>query len=271
MKKTVIAEGFDPKENIKKRIKDAVVAEVRRYEMLPQCTTKFKDPIIGYISAKHPIFMKYLEEDICLHPKAIYRPGNTVVVYMLPFSEEIAESNKGGDMPSEQWTKAFYDSMHLSMKLNGVIRNTLDEVGRLHSATNIPTDWNPEEHREEWSHKLAAYAAGMGRFGIAGSFHTELGFAGRWGSVLVDEHYAIFEEEDLEIWDLDHVVDHIMSDCKYEGAEDVRVSREAIEACPGGAVGEKGIDREKCQQWCKKVNKYIPSQEVCGKCFFYDK
>jgi len=271
MTKSVLTESFNINENVKKRIKDAVSECIRDFQRSRECSTGLKEPVIGYVSAKHPLFMKYLDEDICLHPKAIYRPGNTVIIHFVPFERKTAESNRGGKEPSPEWTKAFYDSMHLSMKLNGIICDTLDEVGRLHSGTNIPTDWNEEKCREEWSHKLAAYAAGMGRFGIAGSFHTELGFAGRLGSILVDEHYASFEEKDLKMWDMEQVISHIKTDSKYKGAEDIRVSRQAIEACPGGAISKDGIDRKLCQARCRQINDMIPSPEVCGKCFFYDR
>ncbi|MEG0157227.1 MAG: hypothetical protein RR626_04845 [Anaerovoracaceae bacterium] len=261
---------FDLKSNIKVRIRDNVKAAIKEYEGREGCNTTFGEPIIGYVSVDHPMFMLFFDEGVSSHPKEIYRPGNTLIVHFVPYSKEIIESNRGGELPSQAWSSAFYDSMHLSMYLNRVIRDTLDEVGRIHSSTAVPTDWNDETHRPSWSHKLAAYAASLGRFGIGGSFHTEMGFGGRLDSVLVDEHYAPFEEKDLARFDFDQVLGHIRTDSKYLGAEDVEVSPEAISACPGGAITEEGIDRKKCQDYCKTINEYIPSPEVCGKCFFYD-
>ncbi len=261
---------FDREVNIKKRIKENVQSTIHDYEERPNVDTKFGTPIIGYVSAKHPLFRLFMEEDRSLHPKGIYRPGNTVIVYFLPYAPHITESNRGGEEPSAQWTTAFYDSMHLAMELNRVIGVTLDEVGRLHSPANTPMDWNQETQREEWSHKFAAYAAGMGRFGIAGSFHTEMGFAGRVGCVFTDYNYAPVDEEELERLDLENTIDYIDSDCKYLGAEHVMVSRKAMESCPVGAITKEGIDTAKCQDRCLEINPHIPSPEVCGKCFFYD-
>lgn len=261
---------FDPEINIKKRIKENVEKAVKDYENEPGVETTFQTPIIGYVDAKHPLFHLFMEEGRTLHPKGVYRPGNSVIVYFLPYGTEIAESNRGGKDPSPQWTAAFHDSMHLVMKLNRIIGETLDEMGGLHSPANTPMDWNPETHQEEWSHKFAAYAAGMGRFGIAGSFHTEAGFAGRWSCVFAGHNYAPVTEEEVALIDMEKVLPQIDSDCKYAGAPDLTVSREAIASCPAGAITEKGIDRGRCQSRCLKINPHIPSPEVCGKCFFYE-
>lgn len=261
---------FDLEVNIKKRIKENVQSTIIQFEKRPEVKTTFGTPIIGYVNAKHPLFRLFMEEDRSLHPKGIYRPGNTVIVYFLPYGTEITCSNLGGEMPSAPWTDAFHDSMHLSMELNRVIGDTLDEVGRLHSPANTPMDWNEETQREEWSHKLAAYAAGMGRFGIAGSFHTEMGFAGRVGCVFTDYNYAPLDDEELARLDMETTIDYIDHDSKYLGAKHVMVSRKAIASCPGGAITKDGIDKAKCQDQCRRINPHIPSPEVCGKCFFYD-
>lgn len=261
---------FDREVNIKRRIRDNLHTAIKDYERRPGVQTDFAAPIIRYVNAKHPLFRLFMEEDRSLHPKGIYRPGNTVIVFFLPYSPEVARSNRGGEDPSPEWTDAFHDSMHLAMELNRVIGDTLDEVGRLHSPANTPMDWNLKTQREEWSHKLAAYTAGMGRFGIAGSFHTEMGFAGRVGCVFTDYDYAPLKEEELARVDLANTIDYIDHDSKYLGAKDVTVSQEAIDSCPAGAIIKEGICKERCQERCLQINPHIPSPEVCGKCFFYD-
>ncbi len=261
---------FSTESNIKKRIIANVNAAVKEYETLPECSTRFGTPIISYVSVHHPLFMHFFESGRSLHPKQIYRPGNTAIVFFLPYDEKVAKSNLGGEMPSKEWTNAYFDSMKLCMTLNRIISDTLDEVGRLHSPANIPTDWQEEVFREEWSQKLAGFAAGLGRFGIAGSFHTEVGFAGRLSTVLVDADYAILDEDEIATLDLENVLPYIDSDSKYLGAEDVRVSQNAIDSCPANAISSIGIDKAKCQQHCKKINKVTPSPEVCGKCFPFD-
>lgn len=254
--------------DIKAKILEDVRNAVREFEARPDIKTKFGDPIVGYADTRNGIFDMYFSRRICDHPKRIYRPGNTAVVHFVPYAQEILESNRGGDKPSQQWTDAFNESMWLSMRLNGVIREALDTVGRLSSCTNTPTDWNEELCREGWSHKLVAYAAGMGTFGPAGCFRTRNGFAGRFGSIITDGQYAdAFEPLNNE--QLEAVYQELLRQYHYREAKGVMCSREMIEACPAGAISEDGIDRKKCQAFCKTIDEYIPSPEVCGKCFFY--
>lgn len=254
--------------DIKTKILEEVKAAVREFEAREDIKTKFGEPLVGYADCRNPIFDMYFSRTICDHPKRIYGPGNTVVVHFVPYAEEIAKTNLKGDGPSEEWLTAFNDSMWLSMRLNGVIRETLDTVGRLSSCTNTPTDWDEEACREQWSHKLAAYAAGMGKFGPAGSFQTENGFAGRFGSIITDGLYAdAFEPLNDE--QLESVYQEIQRQYCYQEAQGVSCSQEMIKACPAGAISEKGIDRKVCQAYCKSIDEHIPSPEVCGKCFFY--
>lgn len=253
---------------IKTKIMTDVKEAIKQYEAKPDMKTRFGEPMIGYADTANPIFDMYFTRTICEHPKRIYRPGNTVVVHFVPYEKAIAQSNQGGTEPSEEWIGAFNDSMWLSMRLNGVIRDALDTVGRLSSCTNTPTDWDKELCREEWSHKLAAYAAGMGHFGPAGSFVTKEGFAGRFGSIITDGHYAdAFEPLSAEA--LEILYGDLMKQCRYQEAG-VKVSEQMVAACPGGAISADGIDRKLCQAHCMKIDKFIPSPEVCGKCFYYE-
>lgn len=253
--------------DIKAKIMDDIKAAIKKFEERPDIQTKFGEPLVGYMDTASPIFDMFFSRTICDHPKRIYRPGYTVVVHFVPYAPEIVESNRGGDRPSKEWERAFTESMWLSMRLNGVIREALDTVGRLSSCTNTPTDWDEELCRENWSHKLVAYAAGMGTFGPAGCLKTKNGL-GRFSSIITDGRYAdAFEPLDND--QLEAIYQEIQRQYCYKEAKGVKCGPEMIKACPGGAISEDGIDRKKCQAYCKTIDKHIPSPEVCGKCFFY--
>lgn len=257
--------GADMKAKIMEDVKEAI----RIFQENPERKTKFGEPIIGYADTRDPIFDMYFSRRLCNHPKNIYRPGNTVVVHFVPFAPEVTESNRTGNMPSKAWTDAFNDSMWLSMRLNGVIRESLDTIGRLSSGTNTPTDWDEELCREKWSHKLAAYAAGMGEFGPAGCLKTEKGFAGRFGSIITDGIYAEpFKMRSNE--ELEGIYQKIQRQYCQKGTDGVICGEEMISTCPAKAISKDGIDRRVCQAHCKTIDSYIPSPEVCGKCFFYE-
>lgn len=254
--------------DIKVKIMADVKAAIEVFEAQPEMETKFGEPVISYADSRNPIFDMYFARTICEHPKRIFRPGNTVVVHFVPYVPQITESNRGGDKPSKEWLTAFNDSMWLSMRLNGVIREALDTVGRLSSCTNTPTDWDEGLCREEWSHKLAAYAAGAGQFGPAGSFRTKNGFAGRFGSIITDGRYADTFKP-LSAKQLDGIYQELLKQYRCKEAGGAPCSQEMIKACPAGAITTEGIDRKCCQAYCKTIDEFIPSPEVCGKCFFY--
>lgn len=172
--------------NIKKRIESEVMSAVAAYKENNRLTDMFMDPVIGYASAKDPLFMTFYERNWTLHPKEIYMPGNTVIVHFLPFAKRITESNRIDNCISEEWVAAYNASILFSAIINDSIKGTLESYGRLASLTNLPGDWNEEIDGPNWSHKLAAFIAGMGNFGIAGSFNTPSGSGGRFGSLITE-------------------------------------------------------------------------------------
>ena len=254
--------GVDIKAAIEQNIKNAI----EEFEKRDDIVTKFGEPIIGYANAKSPLFDMMFSRRLSNHPKSIYRPGNTVVLHFVPYAPAVAEGNEAADTPTEAWNRAFTESMWLSMRLNGVIRETLDTVGRLSSCTNTPVDWDEDVCHEEWSHKMAAYVADMGEFGPAGSFHTKNGYAGRLGSIITDGFYAD-DCETISSDKLEEIYQNMMTACCYEGARNVSCSQEMIDSCPGHAISASGIDRKKCQAYCKSIDEHIPSPDICGKCF----
>lgn len=254
-----------------KRVKAAIEVNVRKamdeYEAENDCAGMYQDPIIVYHDAKDPAFDTFFRMGICRHPAEIYRPGNTLVLFFLPYREDIVESNKGGTATSDQWLTAYKKGTGLIMRINRAIRNTLESRGRLVSCLNTPIDWNEKKAAEEWSFKLASYLAGMGEFSTAGSFVTAKGFGGRFSGIITDE--VLYEEKPQTRTpeEYEAMIADIKKATLYEGAP----SDECIAACPCGAISKDGIDRFKCQQHCKTLNEYVPSPDACGKCFMFSK
>lgn len=250
-----------------KRLKTAIEVNVRKaideYETENNCTGTYQDPVIAYHDAKDPAFDTFFRMGICRHPAEIYRPGNTLVLFFLPYREDIVESNRGGTATSDQWLTAYKKGTGLIMRINRAIRNTLESRGRLVSCLNTPIDWNEKKAAEEWSFKLASYLAGMGEFSTAGSFVTAKGFGGRFSGIITDE--VLYEEKPQMRTpeEYEAMIAGIKKATLYEGTP----SDECIAACPCGAISKDGIDRFKCQQHCKTLNEYVPSADACGKCF----
>ena len=97
--------GFDIKEKIEHNVKKAVADFQERDDI----TTKFGEPVLAYVYAKDPLFDMFWERELCKHPKAIFQPGNTVILHYVPFADEVAAGNEGGDAPSAQWERAFVE------------------------------------------------------------------------------------------------------------------------------------------------------------------
>lgn len=249
---------------IKKMIKNNMIKAIEKYESAADCKGMFEEPLISYHYAKDPLFDTLYRKGLCEHPQKIYRPGNTLITYFIPYASHITESNKGGSVPSQEWIAVRNESTKLIMTLNRAIRKVLEDHGRLVSCLNTPIDWNDKKAHESWSFKIAAYLSGMGSFSTAGSFITEKGFAGRFSGVITDGLLFDSKPLDLSTAEAEKITEKIFNDSYRR-----HYSNECIASCPCGAISKNNIDRFKCQEHCKKINNYTPSPDVCGKCFFF--
>lgn len=246
--------------DLKQALIKAVHRTVQDYNETAADKAKFSEPLVAFVDTRDPRFDYLLEREECEHPRHIYRPGYNLIVYYLPFAED-----KTGDYD------AFYDSMKLSMKVNQAIRDELNSMGRLYSPCSTMIDWDKNKFRYDWNNKIAAYMAGMGKFGPAGSFNADgvpgRGFGGRAGAVIFDQKFE--EHPELTSDQIEDLFRNARADCCYKGEAGVHCSNEMIEACPGGAISEDGIDRKLCQDYCSEINSRVPDPELCGKCFKY--
>lgn len=253
---------------IKDRIQNEVIDLVRTYTAENNLTDIFLDPYVGYAQTKDPLFLAFFEKGWTMHPKEIYRPGNTVIIHYLPFSEKVTKSNKIGGEISKEWIKAYDSAIFLSALINDRIKDILESLGRLASLTNLPGDWNHEKDGPNWSHKLAAYVAGMGDFGIAGSFKAKLGSGGRLGSVITE--YVMDQSRPITMQDhriINSIIDEIEKSHLFMDYPHVKISETKIFRCPAQAVTASGVDRDKCRAYCAAQGQIVPSPDVCGKCF----
>ena len=236
---------------------------VREYENAPQTGTRYGEPLIGYVDTGNILFDEFYCRKMCMHPKKIFRPGSTVIVYFVPFADEITESNRGGFDVSAAWSRAVSESIMLTAHINGAIREALEGLGYYEtSGTNLPGDWNEEACGPEWSHKHAAFLAGLGNFGAAGAFYTEKGFAGCFGSVITPLYI-----EPSKNW----TAEELRNACKIcDNIETAVASPECGKAalCPAGAITYNGVNKFACAEHCKQQEQPAPLPDVCAKCFF---
>lgn len=218
-----------------------------------ECENMFLKPQIAYFDAKSDIFDKLAEKGISESMKRIYRAGKTLIMFTVPFSDEVMESNLEGDEPSEMWLDAYQISNGLMMKLNSSIKAALKEWGRVTSSLNTPMDWSRTKPGEVWSHRTAGAIAGLGKLTAAGLFIDNDGRYARVSGVVSDVNMIERYEGDTDIL--------------LEKALSTEITEKEKGSCPCGAITDDGVDKFKCQEYCTKYNERVPSPEVCGKCF----
>ncbi|MDL2260282.1 hypothetical protein LJB99_05360, partial [Deltaproteobacteria bacterium OttesenSCG-928-K17] len=105
-----------------------------------------------------------------------------------------------------------------------------------------------------WSHRSAAFVAGLGRFGLNRMLIGPAGGAGRYGTAFLS-----VELPPSPKYDEDH--------CLYLKSGQCRA---CARDCPVGALTENGYDRHLCYQHLLKISADLGyadgSLDVCGKC-----
>jgi epoxyqueuosine reductase QueG len=103
-----------------------------------------------------------------------------------------------------------------------------------------------------WSHKSAAYAVGLGTFGVHQMLITKAGCAGRFGSLIISAEIPSTPRPAEEF-------------CRYKKGEKCLI---CVDRCPAGALTAKGLDKEKCFRLLRENAKAFPefNQLACGKC-----
>lgn len=257
--------------DLEARLLQAVKDGIKVYEEECGKETRFGEPLIGFCNTSEPIFDMFYDNNLCKLPRKIYNPARAIIVYFLPYTDDVIQSNMQSAEPSDKWIRAYNDSTWAIMKVHASITRELGRFGRLASLCNVPVDWDENKCGPEWNFKMAAYVAGMGKFGPAGCLITEKGPAGRFGAILTDVNLVpdrdfgfSHTESRGNTPELYEEYKKYMRDACFEGP----CSPELIASCPAGAISESGIDKKKCQSYCKTLNGIVPTPDVCGKCYF---
>ncbi|WP_410507979.1 epoxyqueuosine reductase [Methanosarcina hadiensis] len=235
-------------------IKDKIEHVIKEAAANPGTETRYREPLIGYASASDPIFdeMKKIIGPHHLHPKEIFHEAKTVVSFFLPFEKELVKLNWRSREPVKEWilAKGETDSLigNICEKLKvGLAKNGIEAV-----VPSIVFDYKNRGFDITWSHKSAAYAAGLGTFGVHQMLITKAGCAGRFGTILISVEIPATLRPAEEF-------------CRYKKGEKCLV---CVDRCPAGAITIKGVDKEKCFRLLQGNAKAFPelNQLACGKC-----
>ncbi len=235
------------------------------------------DPLVGFSSGADPVYQEFKEHigDFYWTPIEIFRKAFTqveaaadeltVISWVLPQTDETKRvTRKETVYPSEDWARARIYGEEVNVTLRQHVVNTLKEAGYPAVAPHISPFWEErtsERYRNAstWSERHAAYASGLGTFGLCDGLITPQGKAMRCGSVVAQIQIPPSGRPYAE--------SHEYCLFRTEG-----ICGRCISRCPVAAISESGHDKAKCRDHIfRATRKYVRSHYGfegygCGLC-----
>ena len=213
----------------------------------------WREPVIRFASAKDPTFLQLkqvVDKDHKL-PNELLKNAETVICFFIPFEEYVVSSNSSGLNASIEWAKAYIGTNKLIMELT---EHLTEKLGSYDCFEIPPThNFDKTKLKSYWSHKHAAYIAGLGKFGLHKMLITEKGCCGRLGSLITSAKIQASEGNANEY-------------CLYFLNESCS---KCIDHCTFNALNSESFDRHKCYQICLENGKLYSKlglSDMCGKC-----
>ena len=219
------------------------------------------EPLIGFSRGNDSLYQLYKEvigpfhwtpleifklafPDIPVEPEDL-----SIISWVLPHTEAIkADLRKNARNPSEKWIGARIHGEEFNEKLRSHVVTALIQSGHAAVAPSIFPAFKVE-HSERygmaasWSERHAAYAAGLGTFGLCDGLITACGKAMRCGSVVAR----------IQLPATPRPYDNPYAYCLFfaKGACSACMDR-----CPAQAISKSGHDKEVCIKQLAAVGEY---------------
>jgi hypothetical protein len=221
------------------------------------------EPLVGFSNGTDPLYhfykqdiggfyklpVEFLEKK---HPDKKFKAEKlTIISWILPQTAKTKQDHrKETHFPSERWARSRIFGEEFNVKLRKYIETKLENLGIEAVAPMNSPLWRTEKSEKyafasTWSERHAAYAAGLGTFGISDGLITPVGKAMRTGSVIAN----IYLEPDERPYE-----DHNAYCLFYMKGTCLR----CVERCPIGAISEEGHDKYTCQKYVSMTSKYVP-------------
>jgi epoxyqueuosine reductase QueG len=190
---------------------------------------------------------------MCCIPQTYCPEAETVVAFFLPFSEDIIRANRHDPGIAREWALAYAETNQLIETISLALEAALAADGIKTVVQKATHNFNQQDLTAPWSHKSAAYVAGLGTFGLNQMLITPAGCAGRFGSMVISAkiapsprpagHYCLYFQN---------------GKCRF-----------CVDRCPTGALTFEGLDKQKCYAHLLEAAKLFPDLglcDICGKC-----
>lgn len=225
-------------------------------------------PLVGFASGDDPLFGEYKKiiGDFHLTPREIIETylgrshsgdaetmrAVSVISFVLPATEETRVGNRSEkEICSLRWNQMRFHGQESIDRLSRYLVVLIEEMGGMAVAPDLSRDWaivsQPAGLSSNWSQRHAAYAAGLGSFGLSDGFITPKGTAMRLGSVVCNLSLAPTQRTASGPYD----------NCLF--FQSGRCGK-CAERCPVGAIGEKGHDKVKCSAYLCAMPEIARSQ-----------
>jgi epoxyqueuosine reductase QueG len=239
------------------RIIETIKSTIAGYDLSNQEGGMWKDPIIEIIPAEADK-IKMLKEIVSpehFMPHDILPDAKSIIVFFLPFKENIIDSNNNGTTASKEWVNAYIKTNNLIKKINDDIEFLMMQNG--YKAGKIPATHNFDVNKliSNWSHRHIAYLAGMGTFGINNMLITKNGCCGRFGSIIINYKFNEYKEINIP-----------KEKCLNKKNGSCGICQKK---CVTNAYENGKFNRFNCHKQCMENGehyKYLGHADVCGKC-----
>lgn len=223
------------------------------------------NPLVGFSSGDDPLYQEFkdhigsfywtpLEIFSKTFPVSRVKPDDlTVISWILPHNERTKSDNRAETAyPSERWVRARIYGEEANEKLRRHVVATL-QGSRYEAVAPMLSPFFERKtsarygFASTWSERHAAYASGLGTFGLCDGLITPRGKAMRCGSVVARIKIAPTERP---------YSDH-HAYCLFFSKG---LCGKCIHRCPVEAITESGHDKVKCRQYVRgAVPEYIRS------------
>lgn len=216
----------------------------------------FRTPLVGFSSADDPLYDRIVEivGPHHLRPKDFLANAKTVISFFIPFREAAVTNNRGGGLVADLWGQSYLEANKLINSISAELCDLLKAKGFDAASVAATHTYDRKTLKAGWSHRSAAFVAGLGRFGLNRMLITRLGCAGRFGTVFTSAEIPASERIEDE-------------PCLYYQSGGCRA---CLKICPVQAVTENGFDRFKCHEQLLANKDYLSEKgmpaDVCGKC-----
>ena len=237
----------------------------------------WEDCLIGFSNGADDIFEAYKEHVGPFHmtplelfkksfPDANQKPEQlSVISWILPQTDRTKQDNRRETAyPAERWARARIFGEKANVALRKQVVASLQGKGYRAIAPQLSPHWEKKTSDKfgfasTWSERHAAYASGLGTFGLCDGLITPKGKAMRCGSVIAD----------IEIPPTGRPYQDHHEYCLFftEGK-----CKKCIPRCPADAISESGHDKVKCRTYMHPmIDEYVKANYHfdgygCGLC-----